>query len=74
MKPPAAGTKTILGARIRERRRTLKISQADLARRVGISASYLNLIEHNHRAIAGSLLRRTADAQRDTHGAAGGVC
>lgn len=54
--------RSILGARIRERRRSLKISQAELARRVGISPSYLNLIEHNKRAIAGALLRRVAEA------------
>lgn len=53
---------SILGARIRERRRHLGITQAELARRVGISASYLNLIEHNKRAIAGALLRTTAHA------------
>lgn len=52
----------ILGTRIRERRRRLLITQAELARRIGISASYLNLIEHNKRGIAGALLRRTADA------------
>ncbi len=44
------------GSRIRERRMSLKIRQADLARSVGISASYLNLIEHNRRRIAGKLL------------------
>ncbi len=52
----------ILGARIRERRRDLKITQAELARQIGISPSYLNLIEHNKRHIAGTLLRKTADA------------
>lgn len=52
----------ILGARIRERRRSIGITQADLARRIGISASYLNLIERNKRRIAGPLLRRTAEA------------
>jgi predicted transcriptional regulator/transcriptional regulator with XRE-family HTH domain len=50
----------ILGARIRERRRSIGITQAELARRIGISASYLNLIERNKRGIAGPLLRRTA--------------
>lgn len=54
--------RTILGVRIRERRRALGITQADLARRLEISASYLNLIEHNKRAIAGDLLRRAAEA------------
>lgn len=32
------------------------LRQADLARQVGISASYLNLIEHNRRRIGGKLL------------------
>jgi predicted transcriptional regulator/DNA-binding XRE family transcriptional regulator len=52
----------ILGPRIRERRRVLGITQAELARRIGISASYLNLIERNKRRIAGPLLRRAAGA------------
>jgi len=51
---------SILGARIRQRRREIGITQADLARKVGISASYLNLIEWNKRRIAGALLRRIA--------------
>jgi len=44
------------GSRIRERRIDLGLRQADLAQSVGISASYLNLIEHNRRRIAGRLL------------------
>ncbi|MEQ9643228.1 MAG: short-chain fatty acyl-CoA regulator family protein [Alphaproteobacteria bacterium] len=53
---------SILGARIRQRRRELGLSQAELARRVGISASYLNLIEWNKRQIAGTRLRHIAEA------------
>lgn len=52
----------IIGTRIRQRRREIGLTQADLARRVGISAPYLNLIEWNKRPIAGALLRRTAEA------------
>lgn len=52
---------TIVGTRIRQRRREIGITQAELARRIGISASYLNLIEWNKRRIAGSLLRKIAD-------------
>jgi predicted transcriptional regulator len=36
--------------------------QADLARAAGISPSYLNLIEHNRRRIAGGVLARIAGA------------
>ena len=54
--------KAIVGTRIRERRRALGITQVELSRRIGISASYLNLIERNKRGIAGPLLRRTAAA------------
>lgn len=51
---------SLIGPRIRERRRARKVSQAALARDVGISASYLNLIEHNKRGIAGRTLNAIA--------------
>lgn len=47
---------TITGSRIRERRIMASLKQAELARQIGISASYLNLIEHNRRRIGGKLL------------------
>ena len=50
-----------IGIRISSRRRTLAISQAELARRVGVSASYLNLIERNKRDVGGALLLRIAE-------------
>jgi transcriptional regulator with XRE-family HTH domain len=40
----------------------LGMAQAELARRLGISPSYLNLIEHNRRGIGDDLLERTAEA------------
>lgn len=49
-----------IGFRISNRRKSLGYSQAGLARAVGISASYLNLIENNKRDIGGSLLNRVA--------------
>lgn len=49
-----------IGYRIRERRRALGATQADMARRAGISPSYLNLIEANKRAVGGALLARLA--------------
>jgi transcriptional regulator with XRE-family HTH domain len=52
---------SLLGTRIRERRISLGLKQAELARLIGISASYLNLIEHNRRRIAGKLVTNIAD-------------
>ncbi|MEO0937132.1 MAG: helix-turn-helix domain-containing protein [Pseudomonadota bacterium] len=47
---------SLTGTRIRDRRIALGLRQAALARAVGVSASYLNLIEHNRRRIGGKLL------------------
>jgi len=46
----------LTGSRIRERRLALGLKQADLARAVGVSPAYLNLIEHNRRRIGGKLV------------------
>ncbi len=53
---------TLTGTRIRERRMAQGVRQGDLAQSVGISASYLNLIEHNRRRIGGKLLLDIARA------------
>lgn len=50
----------LTGSRIRERRVMAGLKQADLAKSIGISASYLNLIEHNRRRIGGKLLLNIA--------------
>lgn len=47
---------SLVGTRIRERREALGLKQAAVARGAGISPSYLNLIEHNRRGIAGKVL------------------
>lgn len=52
----------LTGSRIRERRVDKGIRQARLAEACGISASYLNLIEHNRRSIGGKLLNAIAEA------------
>ncbi len=52
----------LTGSRIRERRSIAGMRQADLARSLGISPSYLNLIEHNRRRIGGKLLLDIARA------------
>jgi predicted transcriptional regulator/transcriptional regulator with XRE-family HTH domain len=52
---------THLGARLRAVRRQRGLTQAKLAERLGISASYLNLIEHNRRGLSAPLLIKLAD-------------
>ena len=54
--------RTPAGFRLRQTRRERGMTQAALAAAVGISPSYLNLIEQGKRRIAGALLRRLADA------------
>jgi predicted transcriptional regulator/transcriptional regulator with XRE-family HTH domain len=53
--------RSVIGPKIRDRRHALAITQSGLAARLGISPSYLNLIENNKRSIAGLLLRRIGD-------------
>jgi hypothetical protein len=49
-----------LGQKVRALRRREKLAQSELAARLGISASYLNLIESNHRPLPSALLIRLA--------------
>ena len=51
---------TLTGTRLRERRLALGVRQADMAAAVGVSASYLNLIEHNRRRVSPLLLEALA--------------
>jgi predicted transcriptional regulator/DNA-binding XRE family transcriptional regulator len=60
MQEMAMAGEGLTGSRIRERRTIAGLRQADLARTLGISASYLNLIEHNRRRIGGKLLLNIA--------------
>ncbi|WP_280523989.1 helix-turn-helix domain-containing protein [Enhygromyxa salina] len=53
-------TTTNLGSKVRSKRRARRMTQAELARRMGISASYLNLIEHNQRPLTATLLIKLA--------------
>jgi transcriptional regulator with XRE-family HTH domain len=62
IKVTAVARETLTGSRIRERRVIQGLKQADLAKRIGISGSYLNLIEHNRRRIGGKLLLDIASA------------
>lgn len=54
-------TPAVTGAVLRARRLALGLKQADVAQAAGISASYLNLIEHDRRRAAGEPLARLAE-------------
>ncbi|PRP92357.1 anaerobic benzoate catabolism transcriptional regulator [Enhygromyxa salina] len=56
----AASVNSNLGSKVRNKRRGRNLTQAELARRLGISASYLNLIEHNQRPLTATLLIKLA--------------
>jgi predicted transcriptional regulator/transcriptional regulator with XRE-family HTH domain len=53
-------TENLTGLKIRSKRKIAGLTQGELARRAGISASYLNLIEQSKRPIAGALVDRLA--------------
>jgi predicted transcriptional regulator/transcriptional regulator with XRE-family HTH domain len=50
-----------IGRTVRRLRNERRLSQQALANRLGISASYLNLIEHEQRVVSGSLLIKLAE-------------
>ena len=52
--------RTALGGRIRAQRRRAGLTQAQLAQRLGVSASYWNLIENGRRGLSAALLIKLA--------------
>lgn len=57
-----AGSKKIFGgARVRTLRSELAITQADLAKKLGISTSYLNQIENNQRPLSAAVILSLVD-------------
>jgi predicted transcriptional regulator/transcriptional regulator with XRE-family HTH domain len=54
-------TRTLIGRVVRRLRAERALSQQALATRLGISPSYLNLIEHDQRAVTASLLIKLAE-------------
>jgi predicted transcriptional regulator/transcriptional regulator with XRE-family HTH domain len=58
----------LLGAKVRALRRRENLTQVELAERLGVSPSYLNLIENNRRPLTAPLLIRLAQIfQLDLH-------
>jgi predicted transcriptional regulator/DNA-binding XRE family transcriptional regulator len=56
--------RTLIGRTLRRLRAERALSQQALAGRIGISASYLNLIEHDQRSVTASLLIKLAETLR----------
>lgn len=48
--------KVFAGARVRHLRQSHNLTQAEFARKLGISTSYLNQIENNHRSLSASVI------------------
>ncbi|HJS87485.1 MAG TPA: helix-turn-helix transcriptional regulator, partial [Acetobacteraceae bacterium] len=57
-------SRAMIGRTVRRLRTERDLSQQALAARLGISASYLNLIEHDQRAVTASLLIKLAETLR----------
>ena len=54
-------SKTLIGQTIRRLRLEQALSQQGLAQRLGISTSYLNLVEHDQRGVTASMLFKLTD-------------
>lgn len=52
------GKRRLLGVRVQRLRESLGLSQADLARALNLSRSYLNQIEHNQRPVTTTVLEK----------------
>ena len=57
-----ADRKIFAGPRVRRLRQTLGVTQAAMAKELGISPSYLNLVERNQRPLTAQLVLRLAEA------------
>ena len=58
---PIRSEKLIIGPRLRRFRKTLGLTQTRMAEDLGISPSYLNLMESNQRAMSANVLLRMAE-------------
>ena len=55
-------TKTFVGPQLRQLRRERRQTQAEMAKVLGISAGYVNLLENNERSLSLRLLMALADS------------
>src|SRR6266511_1537307 len=59
---PESGAKLFIGPRFRRLRRQLGLSQTQMADELGVSPSYVNLIERNQRPVTAQILLKMAQA------------
>src|SRR3954462_9853359 len=62
MPSPSSDRKLFLGARMKRLRRDLGLTQTRMAEDLGVSPSYLNLLERNQRPVTAQVLLRLAEA------------
>jgi predicted transcriptional regulator/DNA-binding XRE family transcriptional regulator len=62
MAAPTSDRKLFLGARLKRLRRDLGLTQTRMAEDLGVSPSYLNLLERNQRPVTAQVLLRLAEA------------
>jgi len=55
-------TKTLIGPQLRQLRRAHNQTQSDMAQRLGVSASYVNLLENNQRSLSVKILLALSDS------------
>ena len=61
-KPDSSAAKLFVGPRFRRIRRQIGLSQTQMAKELGISPSYVNLIEQNQRPVTAQILLKMAEA------------
>ena len=61
MAPATTDRKLFLGARMKRLRRDLGLTQTRMAEDLGVSPSYLNLLERNQRPVTAQVLLRLAE-------------
>ena len=55
-------SKTLIGPQLRQLRRAYNQTQAEMARQLGVSSSYINLLENNQRSLSVKVLLELTDA------------
>ena len=55
-------SKTLIGPQLRQLRRSFNHTQAEMARQLGVSAAYINLLENNQRSLSVKMLMELTES------------